>query len=140
MHLLDTNTVSEVRKVRAGKGNPHVATWIDSVPPQTLFLSVISVLEIEIGIRLLDRRDKHQAEMLRYWLEVQLLPSFANRIVEVDVDVCKRCAELHVPNPQPQLDALIAATALTRGLTVVTRNVRDFGAMRVAVLNPWEAA
>lgn len=140
MYLLDTNVVSELRKVRAGKADSHVADWADSVDAGDLYLSVISVQELEIGVLLAERRDPSQGAIFRAWLNGHVLPAFAGRILVVDTAVAQRSARLHVPDPRPVRDALIAATALVHGMTVVTRNVADFEPTGVAVLNPWDPA
>ncbi len=137
MFILDTNVVSELRKVRLGKADEHVAKWADSVNTSDLYLSVITVQELEIGILLVERRDPLQGAMLRSWMNSHVLPAFANRILSIDTLVARRSAQLHVPNPQPVRDGLIAATALVHGMTVVTRNVEDFKATGVQLLNPW---
>lgn len=137
MYLLDTNVVSELRKAKSGKADANVVAWAASVPPLSLFLSVITVLELETGVLLVERRDPAQGGVLRIWLNDHVLPAFAGRILAVDTVVAQRCARLHVPNPRADRDALIAATALTHGLTVVTRNVADFAPAAVQVLNPW---
>lgn len=140
MYLLDTNVVSELRKVRAGKADSHVADWADSVDAGDLYLSVISLQELEIGVLLAERRDPSQGAVFRAWLNGHVLPAFTGRILVVDTAVAQRSARLHVPDPRPVRDALIAATALVHGMTVVTRNVADFEPTGVAVLNPWDPA
>ncbi len=135
--LLDTNVVSELRKIRLGKADPHVVAWADSVDAGDLYLSVISIQELEIGILLLERRDPAQGALLRSWLNGHVLPAFAGRILDVDSAVALRAARLHVPDPRPVRDGLIAATALVHGMTVVTRNLADFDPSGVATLNPW---
>jgi toxin FitB len=137
MYLLDTNVVSELR--RPEKTNPRVAQWASGVSPVGVFLSAISVLEIERGILRVVRRDGPQGAMLRVWFEERILPAFEGRILAVDVTVARRCARLHIPNPMAERDALIAATALVHGMTVVTRNVADFEGTGVVLLNPWDA-
>src|SRR5215469_5576055 len=121
MYILDTNVVSELRKAK--KADQNVRKWARPLPAGSLYLSVISVLELEIGILLMDRH---------------VLPTFSGRILAIDTDVAQRCAMLHVPNPRSDRDALIAATALVHGLTIATRNMADFQRMGAAVLNPWE--
>jgi predicted nucleic acid-binding protein len=138
MYLLDTNVVSELRKVRAGKANPNVARWADSVDANQLYLSVISVQELEIGVLLVERRDAAQGAMLRTWLNEHVLPAFAGRILPVDTKIALRSAHMHVPDPHPVRDGLIAATALIHGMTIVTRNVDDFIRTDGMVLNPWK--
>ena len=137
MYLLDTNVVSELRKVKTGRANPGVAQWAQQVDAGALFLSVISLHELELGIQLMERRDAPQGALLRSWLETCVVPAFAERILPVDAAVARRGAGLHGPDPQPLRDGLIAATALEHGLTVVTRNTTDFEASGVRLLNPW---
>jgi len=137
MYLLDTNVVSELRKAKSGKADAGVIAWAAGLPASELFLSAISVLELEMGVLLVERRDTAQGVVLRSWLDKHVLPAFAERILPVDTAVARRCARLHVPDPRAQRDALIAATALVRDLTVVTRNVGDFEATGVRLLNPW---
>lgn len=137
MYLLDTNVVSELRKAKAGKADRNVTAWAASVPASGLFLSAISILELETGILLVERRDPAQGAVLRAWVDDHVLPAFAGRVLPVDTVVAQRCARLHVPDPRSDRDALIAATALVHGLTVVTRNVADFAPTGVALLNPW---
>lgn len=139
MFLLDTNVVSELRKVRLGNANEHVARWADSVDAADLFLSVITIQELEIGILLAERRDPAQGAVFRAWLNNHVLPAFSGRVLAVDTAVAQRSARLHVPDPRPVRDGLIAGTALVHGMTVVTRNVADFEPTGVPILNPWEA-
>lgn len=135
MFLLDTNVISELR--RPERANRNVAAWANGVPATSFFLSAISILEIEIGTLLLERKDPRQAAFLRTWIDDQILPRFEGRILPVDTHVAQRCARLHVPDPRAERDALIAATALVHGLTVATRNDADFGPAGVALFNPW---
>jgi|SRR6056297_1005592 len=137
MYLLDTHVVSELRKVQAGKADPNVSRWADSVDAGELYLSVISVQELEIGVLLVERRDVTQGAMLRTWFNHHVLPTFAGRILPVDITITLSSARLHVPDPHPVRDGLIAATALVHGMTVVTRNVEDFTRTCAKVLNPW---
>ena len=139
MYLLDTNVVSELRKTNTAKGDRRVRAWSESIPAASMFLSSITVLELERGTLLMERRDASQGAMLRSWLEDHVLPAFAGRILPVDTPVALRCAALHVPNPRSYRDSLIAATAMVHGMTVVTRNISDFEATGVALLNPWQA-
>ena len=137
MFLLDTNVVSELRKVRLGKANRHVAKWADSVDAADLFLSAITIQELEMGVLLAERRDPSQGAIFRAWLNGHVLLAFNGRVLPVDLAVAQRSARLHVPDPRPVRDALIAATALVHGMTVVTRNVADFEPTGVLILNPW---
>jgi len=139
MYVLDTNVVSELRKVRAGKADPNVAAWSASVDAADLYVSVITIMELELGVVSKERMDATQGAVLRAWLEQQVLPVFAKQILPVDTAVARRCARLHVPDRCNERDALIAATALVHGMTVVTRNVADFESTGVAILNPWDS-
>jgi len=136
MYLLDTNVISELRKAR--KTHQSVRKWAERLPSADLYISVISVLELEIGILLIHRRDKDQGAILRVWMDSHVLPTFSGRILAIDTAVAQRYATLHVPNPRSDRDALIAATALVHGLTVATRNVADFERTGVSVVDPWE--
>ena len=137
MFLLDTNVVSELRKVRAGRADKHVARWAEQVDAAELFISVVTLQELEMGVLLAERRDAKQGAALRAWLDGQVLPAFAERIIPIDEAVALRAAALHVPDPRPVRDAYIAATGLVHGLTVVTRNVADLEGTGVRLLNPW---
>ena len=137
--LLDTTVVSELRKVKAGRADPQVAQWAAGIQTSQLYLSVISVQELELGILFRERRDAQQGAVLRSWFERQVLPTFAGRILPVTLAVARQCAVLNVPDPKPERDGLIAATALVHDLMVVTRNTKDFQGTGVEVLNPWQA-
>lgn len=137
MYLLDTNIVSELRKVRLGKADARVAAWADSVDAANLYLSAITIQELEIGVLLTERRDSSQGAIFRAWLNSHVLPAFAGRILAIDTVVAQRSARLHVPDPCPVRDGLIAATGLVHSMVVVTRNVADFAPMGVRILNPW---
>jgi toxin FitB len=125
-------------RAKSGKIDRDVKAWAKSVSPATVFLSAISILELELGILLIERRDRSQGALLRSWIEDHVLLTFSDRILAVNNAVAKRCAALHVPDPHSERDALIAATALVHGLAVVTRNVDDFKPTGVALLNPWQ--
>jgi hypothetical protein len=137
MYLLDTNVVSELRKVRSGKADANVARWAVQADAAELFISVIVLQELEIGVLLAERRDSAQGRILRVWLEGHVLSAFSGRILPVDTAVARVSARLHVPDPRPVRDALIAATAMVHDMTVVTRNTQDFTPTGVPVLNPW---
>lgn len=139
MYLLDTNVVSEIRKIRFGKADINVTAWADRVDTADLYLSVITVQELEIGVLLAERRDPKQGAVFRAWLDQHVLPAFAGRILNIDTTVALRSAQLNVPDPRPVRDGLIAATALAHRMTVITRNVADFEPTGVPILNPWSA-
>ncbi|WP_441234237.1 type II toxin-antitoxin system VapC family toxin [Bradyrhizobium sp. 930_D9_N1_4] len=136
MFLLDTNVISELR--RPDKAHRNVIAWAHAIPAASFFISAISILEIELGARLIERKDGAQAAVLRNWIDNYILVRFEGRILAIDTAVTQRCAQLHVPNPRAERDALIAATALVHGLTIVTRNVGDFEPTGVPLLNPWD--
>ncbi|MDO5625052.1 MAG: type II toxin-antitoxin system VapC family toxin [Pseudomonadota bacterium] len=140
MYVLDTNVVSELRKIASGKADANVARWIDSVSPGALYISVITIEELEIGVLRIARRDHAQGALLRRWLQEQVLPSFEGRVLELDLAVARRAAQLQVPDPKPIRDAYIAATSLVHGFSVASRNVADFTACGAQVLNPWLTA
>ncbi len=138
MYLLDTNVVSELRKAAAGRAHPGVVAWAASMPASSLYISVITVLEIEQGVLQVEHRDPAQGALLRTWLDSHVLPAFHGRVLAIDTPVAVRCARLHVPSRHSERDALIAATALTHHMTVVTRNTKDFERSGARLLNPWD--
>jgi len=140
MFVLDTNVVSELRKVRLGKADPNVAAWTESVDAADLFVSAITIMELELGVLSIERMDAIQGAVLRSWLEQHVLPEFAGRTLPVDTAVAQRCARLHVPDKRGERDALIAATALVHGMTLVTCNVADFEPTGVPTVNPWDVS
>jgi predicted nucleic acid-binding protein len=140
MFLLDTNVISELRKAGDGKADINVVAWLSSVDATNFYLSAVTLMEIELGILRIERRDPAQGARLRVWMDQRILPEFADRILPIDTAVALRCAPLHVPDPRPERDAFIAATALAHGMTVVTRNVGDFAPTGVPLLNPWDAS
>ncbi len=107
--------------------------------PSALFLSVITIMELEQGTLLIERRDEDQGTVLRRWLDHQVLPAFAGRVLPVDTKVAQCCATLHVPDPRAERDAFIAATALVHGMIIVTRNVADFEPAGVRIINSWKS-
>lgn len=137
MFLLDTNVVSELRKVGDGKADANVVRWLSNEDASRFYLSAITLMELELGIQLVERRDRPQGARLRAWFDNQVLPEFSDRILPVDGIVALRCAGLHVPDPRAERDAYIAATALVHAMPVVTRNVADFEPTGVRVINPW---
>jgi len=139
MFVLDTNVISELRKAGDGKANANVVAWLSSVDATVLYLSAVTLMEIELGILRIERRDPTQGARLRGWMDHHIMPEFADRILPVDTAVALRCAPLHVPDPCSERDAFIAATALAHGMIVVTRNLADFKLTGVPLLNPWDA-
>jgi predicted nucleic acid-binding protein len=137
MFVLDTNVVSELRRPERSK--PNVRAWVTEQMLAALYLSAVTVLELEIGARRMERRNARQGAILLSWIERQLMPLFADRILPIDASVARRCAPLHVPDRRNDRDAYIAATALVHGMTVVTRNTGDFQGTGVPLINPWES-
>ena len=136
--VLDTDVVSELRKAGDGKADANVVAWVSSVDAATLYLSTVTLLELELGILRILRRDTVQGTKLRTWMDRYVLPEFSDRILPLDQAVALRCAALHVPDPRADRDATIAATALVHGMTVVTRNLVGFEPTGVRVMNPWD--
>lgn len=137
MFILDTNVISELRKAKSGKADSKVMAWAAAINADVLFLSAITILELEIGVLQVERKDPLQGNLLRSWLDNQVLTAFDGKILVVDAAVAQRCARLHVPDRSSERDALIAATALVHGMTIVTRNVSDFETSGVDLINPW---
>jgi predicted nucleic acid-binding protein len=138
MFLLDTNVISELRKTTENKINPGVKEWAETKMPSTMFLSVITIFELELGILRLERRDKKQGQILRKWLSQLVLPAFVDRVLPINTAISVRSASLHIPNPSSDRDSMIAATAIEHHLTLVTRNTVDFDLTKVKLINPWE--
>ncbi|ODA00096.1 twitching motility protein PilT [Achromobacter xylosoxidans] len=139
MFLLDTNVLSELRKVGDGKADKNVTAWLSDENAANFYVSAITLMELEIGILRMERRDVGQGARLREWMRDHVLPEFSDRTLPLDGAVALRCARLHVPDMRPERDAFIAATALVHGMTLVTRNVSDFSGCGVVIVNPWEA-
>lgn len=133
--LLDTNVISALRIL--GR-NPEVEAWARSVSLTQQFVAATSIAEIERGVAAKERSDAHQGSVLRRWFEEHVLPSFEGRVLPFDLAAARILATYQVPELAPIDDALIGAIAQARGMTVVTRNVRHFEPLGVAVLNPWE--
>ena len=138
-YLLDTNVVSELRKVGDGKADLNVSSWISAQDARDLYVSAITILELERGILGIQRRDIEQGSRLRVWMDRRVRPEFAERIIPIDDAVATRCAHLHIPDRRNEADALIAATAIVHGLVVVTRNIQDFQGTGVVLVDPWRA-
>ncbi len=133
--LLDTNVVSELRK--GARCDQNVSRWIDAVPQESLFTSVLVIGELRRGVDLLARKDPDQARALSRWLD-QVRSAFAGRTFDITEQVAEEWGRLAVPSPRPVVDALLAATAKVHGLIVATRNTSDFGAMAIDVHNPFK--
>lgn len=134
MYLLDTELVLELRNARAGRTDAGFAAWASGVPRQDLFLSALSLLELETGAQQVEQRDKPGGEALRRWIDEQVMVAFDGRILPVDAAVVRRRARLPYADAR---DGLIAATALEHGLTLVTRHAAAFKAGRIKLFNPW---
>lgn len=138
-YLLDTNVVSELRKVGDGKADPNVTAWISAQDARDLYISAVTILELERGILGIQRRDVTQGSRLRVWMDSRVRPEFSERILPIDDAIATRCAHLRVPDRRNEADAIIAATALVHGLVVVTRNIQDFQTTGVVLVDPWRA-
>jgi predicted nucleic acid-binding protein len=138
MYILDTNTMSELRKSRMQRADPQVAAWAATTDLREHYLSAITIQELEIGTLRAERIDPRKGLILRSWMTKYILHHFRERILPVDAQVALRSAVLHNQRSRPIGDALIAATAYVHGMSVVTRNVRDFQDTGVDVINPWE--
>ena len=138
MFVLDTNIVSEPRKAASGRANSGVTDWANIVPATLMFMSVISLHELEHGVLLAERSDPTKGAILRTWLDTSVNPAFQDRLLPITAETARLAAALHVPDPAPFRDALIAATALHHNMTVITRNTRDFTRFTdLTVTNPW---
>ncbi len=138
MYLLDTNVISEFRKIASGKADKKVIEWSNTIEPVELFLSVVTIQELEIGTLLVERRDPIQGKLLRRWINNYVLEIFSERLLDVTPQIAISSAQFCVPNPKPINDMLIAATASVHGMTVVTRNIADFEGTGVKLFNPWD--
>jgi toxin FitB len=136
--MLDTNVLSELR--RPEQAHLNVINWAGSMYIADLYLSAVTVLELEIGCLRIERRDAVQGRILRNWIETSVLVRYRSRILPLDTRVAQICASLHVPDPKSDRDAMIAATAIAHDFTLVTRNIADFQATGAKLLNPWEDA
>ena len=138
MYLLDTNIISELKKLDSGKIHPQVQRWAYSINLMQTKVSVVSITEIRTGILSLARKDQAQAASLDNWFTNRLLPAYRTRTLSVDTEVALICAQLHIPAKRPINDAYIAATAIAHNLTLVTCNVRDFQGLPLMLENPFE--
>lgn len=132
-YLLDTDVMSDARLRRS----EPLADWLSVQEVGDLAVSVITILELERGIRRRERVDPVEARPLRLWLDEDVRPMFGDRVLAIDERIAVVAAGLHVPDPRPEMDALIAATALVHDLTLVTRNTRDFLTTGARLFDPW---
>ncbi|WP_314099950.1 type II toxin-antitoxin system VapC family toxin [uncultured Rothia sp.] len=139
MYLLDTNVISELWKLSRGKADPVFESWFRQESEKPLYISVVTLMELERGVLAMERKDPAQGEYLREWYSA-VREKFQKRTLIIDGVVANCCAGLHVPDKAPENDAWIAATALAHGLTLVTRNIKDFERLPVRLLNPSEPA
>lgn len=138
-YLLDTNVVSELRKVGDGKADLNVAAWLSAQDSRDLYISAITILELEREILSIQRRDIERGARLRTWMDSRVRPAFAQRTIAIDEAIATRCAHLHIRDPRNEADALVAATGVVHGLVVVTSNIEDFQGAGVILVDPWRA-
>lgn len=138
MYLLDTNIVSESRKLGTSRIDPHAAIWLSEIDAETTFVSAMTIFELEIGVQRMERRDAKQGAALRRWFQDQIMTIYEHRTLPLTRAVALICAGLHIPDSKSERDAWIAATALDAKLTLVSRNVADFANMGVGLFNPFE--
>lgn len=134
MYLLDTGVVAELRKARSGQTDAGLAAWAGGVSRHSLFISALTLMELDTGVAQLEQKDRPAAAAVRSWIDTQVLPAFDGRILAVDAAVVRRRAQLAYPDAR---DGLLAATALEHGLRLVTRHPGAFKAGKVKVFNPW---
>ncbi|MCW9732591.1 type II toxin-antitoxin system VapC family toxin [Avibacterium sp. 20-15] len=138
MYFIDTNVLSEIRKIKSGKANQGVINWLSEINEQQIYTNIIVMMELERGILAKERKDPWQGKILRQWFEHTIKTGFSNRILHLNDKTAKICATLHIPDHCPENDAWIAASAIQYGLTLVTRNTADFSRMGVKLLNPFD--
>ncbi len=138
MYLLDTNIVSESRKLGTSRVDPVAARWLDRIDVAQTLLSTMTIFELERGVRQMERRDATQGLVLRRWMNDQVMATYEARILPMTGAVALICAGLHIPDPRAERDAWIAATAIDAHLSLATRNVDDFSAMGVTLVNPFD--
>lgn len=137
MFLVDTNIISEMRKIEQGKGNIGVTDWVANTPSHQICTSAVVMMELERGVLSMERKDVEQGKRLRNWIENVVKNRFSDKILAIDATTAGICARLHIPDRSPENDAWIAAQAIQHGLTVVTRNEKDFAELGVQVWNPF---
>ncbi|WP_114087961.1 type II toxin-antitoxin system VapC family toxin [Thalassospira profundimaris] len=139
MYLLDSDVIVELRKAGTEKANDNVVKWAQSVPTAGTFLSAITILELEISILELEWQDEARGELMRQWLDENVIPAFDGRVLPINEKVARTFARFHSRTRHSEGATLLAATALVHGLTVVTRNTDEFKQTGVTLCNPWDA-
>jgi toxin FitB len=134
-YLLDTNVVSEMR--RRGAMHPKTAAWLGSIAPAQLYISSITIFEIERGVEKVALRDAKRGTELSTWLRRQVLPAFDGRVLTLDAEAALHAARLHAGRARLDADRLVAAIALAHAKVIVTRNVKDFAGLGVMVVDPF---
>lgn len=137
MYLLDTNIISEIRKINLKTANIGVTQWAENNHKDLMYISVISLFELEKGVLNLERKDAQQGKIYRDWLDNKVKPTFENRILSITPQTVLICAKMHIPDKKSLTDSLIAATAIENNLTVITRNEKDFIPTGAKILNPF---
>ena len=138
MYLLDTNLISEIRKMPKGKCGQGVEQWVKTTSQNLMFTSAVVLMELERGILAMERKDMAQGTMLRTWFEKDVLPAFQSKILSVNEQTAHICAKLHIPDHAHENDAWVAASAIQHNLVLVTRNTDDFARTGVRLLNPFQ--
>jgi toxin FitB len=137
MFVLDTNVISELRPGKKNQST-EVRHWAAKQTTTALYISAVTLFELEMGIQALENKSPPQGSAFRTWL-LSVRSTFSGRILPFTENTAPICAALHIPNPRSDRDAMIAATAIEHGFTVVTRNEIDFVQTGVAIINPWNS-
>ncbi len=138
MYLLDTNIISEIRKLAKNKCDKNVADWVRSTSKDLMFTNAVVMMELERGVMSIERKDTTQGKLLRHWFEMDVKPAFHGKILKIDEQTAQICAKLHIPDHAPENDAWIAASAIQHNLVLVTHNTADFARTGVKLFNPFE--